>query len=503
MTVDQASDRRLFLKTFLDGCLVAVGVSRLPAAAFAASVTAAARVSLTSRDLRTLDDYIQSVAFWRQRFDTNGDGLFDERNLNAFLGRKGALPRDDRFHFAFDFNGDDAATNQDIQYLFDLTSRFPEGYLLDPWSDVSTVKTIAAYYPWYTKPASWDRARSTPLRGRYHSFDSSVYRQQRLEAHASGIDVFAVSTFNPDNTRQFHLMQEELERTREPELTRFLWLYEILGRLPFTLNDIGQEIVNFDNPQTRAAFVAHMVELAGYFHDNYLTLDERYYPIWIWKTDTIRGDFVQAVQDARFAVRSCCGRELAMIGGELAQFPIESTELERRLPAFLAMTHYGVYTPLFTDVYGGRLSVAHTDFTISNLLRWIQIVRNQGNNTIYQRPMTYWAPAQFGFDDTKGTRNNPPISASREELEYYVQQLDRRVVLPNQDVVSHLNHTSYNEHREGHGLEPTDGYNGVRSWLQICNVYRGPSRYYRQTIVSDPELRAHLAAIFDRADDRT
>ena len=89
------------------------------------------------------------------------------------------------------------------------------------------------------------------------------------------------------------------------------------------------------------------------------------------------------------------------------------------------------------------------------------------------------------------------MSASREELEYYIQQLDRRVVLPNQDVVSHLNHTSYNEHREGHGLEPTEGYNRGRSWLQICNVYRGPSRYYRQNIVRDPELRAHLTTIFD------
>ena len=296
VTAEQTSDRRRFLKTILDGCLATVGASRLSATVFAASAPPPARVALTSQDLGSLDDYIQSVAFWKQRFDTNGDGLFDERDLTEFLGRKGALPRDDRFHFGFDFNGDDAVTNQDIQYLFDLTNRFPQGYLLDPWSDVCTVKTIAAYYPWYTTPASWDRARSTPLRGRYHSFDANVYRQQRLEAHASGIDVFAVSTFNPDNARQFHAMQEELERTWEPELTRFLWLYEILGRLPFTRNDIGQEIVNFDDPDTSAAFVAHMVELAGYFHGNYLTLDE-YSPVWIWKTDTMRGDFVQAVQD--------------------------------------------------------------------------------------------------------------------------------------------------------------------------------------------------------------
>ena len=94
---------------------------------------------------------------------------------------------------------------------------------------------------------------------------------------------------------------------------------------------------------------------------------------------------------------------------------------------------------------------------------------------IYQQPMTYWAPSQFGFDDSTGPRNNPMMSASREEIEYYVQELDARVVAPNADVMSYLNHTSYNEHRESHGVEPTDGYNCGRSWLQVCNTASGRS----------------------------
>lgn len=488
-------DRRRFLRSVVNACLGAAGAS------WFAGVVSAAPAShpglVASRDLRSLDDYIEAVTFWKQRCDLNGDGLFDEQDLLEFLGRKGAQPGDAAFHFAFDLNGDDAVGNGDIQLLFDLLTRFPEGFALDPFADVTSLPTIAAYYPWYSTPASWASARSTPLRGQYQSFDSTLYLQQRLEAHASGVDVFAVSTFSAQQAAQFHEMQDGLEHTYGADLTRFLWLYEILGQLPFELNNVGQEIVDFDAPATRAAFVAHMIELAGYFHDNYVTLDGQYYPIWIWKTDTIRGNFVQAVEDARSAVRSCCGKELAIIGGELAQLPNEARDLARRMPAFFGMSHYGIYTPRFTNVYGRRLNQAHSDFTMSNLLTWIQIVRAQGIDTVYRRPMSYWPPTQFGFDDTKGTRNNPPMAANRDEIEYYVQQLDRQVVLPNLDIVSHLNHTSYNEHREGHGLEPTDGYNGGRSWLQINNVYRGPSRYYRQTIVRDPALGSELAAVFD------
>ena len=61
-------------------------------------------------------------------------------------------------------------------------------------------------------------------------------------------------------------------------------MYEILARLPFVVGGFGREIVNFDDPTTRQDFILHMVELASYFHDNYLTIDGTYYPIWIWKT---------------------------------------------------------------------------------------------------------------------------------------------------------------------------------------------------------------------------
>ena len=137
--------------------------------------------------------------------------------------------------------------------------------------------------------------------------------------------------------------------------------------------------------------------------------------MWIWKTDTIRGNFVQAAEDARSAVRDRVGKDLAAIGDELAQF-LDTTGLEQRLPAFLALSHYGVYTPRFTNQFVGRLSFAHTDFTIDNLLRWVQIIRDRGSDNIYQQPMTYWAPSQFGLDNSTGPRNNPMMSASREEI---------------------------------------------------------------------------------------
>ena len=453
---------------------------------------------LFSQHFRTIDDYMERVAFWKQRFDVTGDDRFDDDDIYDFIGRKGVELGGDTYHFGFDFDGNDRVDNADITLLFDVGRRFRDGYVLDPATDVPTLGVIAAYYPWYTVDPLWDFAASVPVRGRYDSFDPVVYLRQRLEAHAAGIDIFAVSTAPlPDDVRRFHDMQAELERTEDPALTRFLWLYEILGRLPFLLNDIGQEIVDFDDPTTSQTFILNMVELAGYFHDNYLTIDGTYYPIWIWKTDTIRGDFVQAVSDARFAVRDRFGKELVIIGGELAQFPDLTPELVKRLPAFFAMTHYGIYSPRFTDRYRGALSVEHTDFTIENLLAWTNIVRNQGTNTIYGRRMEYWPPLQFGFNDRNVPgRANPVLSASQEQLEYYVQRLHSAVVVPNRDIIRFLNHTSYNEHLEGHGMEPTTGYNARRQWLRINSVYQGPSKTYRRLIVDDPGFVDEFEAMF-------
>jgi hypothetical protein len=483
----------------------ALGLSLTIAVALAAGVVSGGplRGVLVSLDFRSIDDYIAHVPFWKQRFDVNGDDRFDDADLYDFIGRKGAPPGTDRFHFGYDFDGDDRVDNADINLLFDLARRFPDGYQIDPVFDVPTLGVIAAYYPWFTSAPAWDVATSIPVRGRYNSFDPAVYLQQRLEAHAAGIDIFAVSTSPaPEEVGRFHAMQADLERTQDPALTRFLWLYEILGRLPFTLNEFGQEIVNFDHADTRESFIGHMLELAGYFHANYLTIDGTYYPVWIWKTDTIRGDFVRAVSEARDAVKRQLGKDVVIVGGELAQFPSYGTEqldaeLVKRLPAFFAMTHYGIYTPRFTELHGGELSFAHTDFTVENLLEWIRIVRRQGANNIYRRTMEYWPPLQFGFDDRNVPgRHNPTMSASPEQIEYYIQQLDAAVVTPNADIVRFLNHTSYNEHAEGHGMEPVVGYNEGRRWIRLNGVYRGPSRAYRRLFVDDPQFTDEFTAIF-------
>ena len=478
--------RGLILTVSLAASLGAVGVASESLGLF-----------LSFRDFLSIDDYMEHVPLWRQRFDVTGDGRFDGADVNDFLGRKGEPPGGQRFHFGFDLDGDDRMHNSDLNLVFDLFRRFPDGYDIDPASE-ATLPTMAAYYPWYTVDTSWDFATSVPVRGRYQSLDPRVYLHQRLEAHAAGIDIFAVSTAGiPPQVRRFHDMQAELEATEYPALTRFLWLYEILFRLPFTLNEFGQEIVNFDEVKTHDLFVSNMVELADYFHDNYLVLDGRYYPIWIWKTDTIRGDFVGAVSAARNAVLQQFGKELVIIGGELAQIPIVHDELLKRLPAFFAMSHYGIYTPRYTAMFDGELNAAHTDHTIDNLRAWIQIARQEGANNIYGQPMTYWPAVQFAFDDrlVRGD-TNPVLTSTPAQREYYLQQLDREIVEPNRDIVRFVNHTSYNEHFEGHGVEPTVGYNEGRSWLRLHSVYRGPSTTYRRLIVDRPRFAVEYGAIF-------
>ena len=171
---------------------------------------------LISQYFRSIDDF-EHVAFWKQRLDVNGDDRFDDTDINDFLGRKGAEPGGDRFHFGFDFDGNDRVDNADINVLFDVGRRFRDGYVIDPASDVPTLGVMAAYYPWYAVDSVWNVAASVPVRGRYNSFDPVVYLRQRLEAHAAGIDIFAVSTSPfPEDVRRFHDMQAELERTEDP-----------------------------------------------------------------------------------------------------------------------------------------------------------------------------------------------------------------------------------------------------------------------------------------------
>ena len=81
----------------------------------AAGVSTASRgVFVAARYFRSIDDFIAHVPLWRQRFDITGDGQFDSADVYDFLGRKGELLGGTRFHFGYDFNGDDRVNNSDI-----------------------------------------------------------------------------------------------------------------------------------------------------------------------------------------------------------------------------------------------------------------------------------------------------------------------------------------------------------------------------------------------------
>jgi hypothetical protein len=428
------------------------------------------------------------VPLWKSRLDFNGDGIvWIPGSIRPSL-----LPRP--YEEIYDINCDGMA---DFNIIKEAMKIFTSPTKLNRQEQRPII--IAPFYLWYEAGinSSWSTAQSIPLRGRYDSKNPKVYLEQRLEAHRNGIDVFAVSTFQH---REFmNLLNTHEVRKKGPKFNEFFWLYEIFDSLKITYEDFRGEIVqigdlrvpiesgripviDFDNPFNRNKFIQDTLDLSDGFDENYMLLDGKYFPVWFWVTDIFRGDFRSVAIEARKRVNEKLAKkypgknyEIIFIGGENSLFQKDDEHARNRLSAFYGTAGYGIYTPLFARFFNGRLSKEHTDLIMDRMEQGTRVVEN--TDTIYGQKCQLFGISQFGYKDNRG---NPVLIANTSEILYFMQQLQKRIFMgPNRPNLEF--HISYNEHREGHAVEPTDGYNFGNLWLLLLKLFFGASYYFRKT----------------------
>ena len=471
-------------------------------------LAAPATVSMASALEEALPADLQRVPLFMQRLQREGRGVVDG-GLRAHLTdtRLGSGWGSSAYHGSVDLRGRHRIGEWEIEFgrqILELAVGQPVDHprpLLLSAYDASYQGNghlpVCGDSGVVTDP-SWASAQGLPVRGLYSSTSLETHRDQLIEAHTTGIDVMAVSSLE---TGPFIEGATQLASRSLPPFTRFFWLYEHIdpdtpGRgLPLDVENL-LPVIDFGRADVQEQFIADMLRLAGHFdRANYFTIERGetvYYPVWMWLSHAVRNAdaFVGTVQTARDVVRARYGRELALIGGEPVQFPSASVETLNRLRAFFAVTSYGIYTPYHSEVFALELDTGYQTLTVNNILRWFDIIDTAGIETIYGGASPeYWPPSQFSFSDNAG---NPPLISTTEHVERFLELLQRRVIAPRRP--RFVNHTSYNEHRVGSGVEPTfarpqaigqfdlcqSGYNGAWDDLRSVLKYFGPSLFYRE-----------------------
>jgi hypothetical protein len=208
----------------------------------------------------------------------------------------------------------------------------PQSFLGAASAALNEYIVIAQLNFWYYGPGFWggfeneNHERSTPLTPllgeTYYSSDPSVVYQQIEWAVEYGIDAFSIEWIKPRG-----LGGNDLEVTlddvflKSPNINKVRWaiFYDFPLRLDQTPGldvDVVPNI-NFDQPDVYNTFVSDFVHFATKYFGNpqYLTIDDRPV-IYIWATNSFKGNLAGAMQDARDQV-SKLGYDVFIVGDEV------------------------------------------------------------------------------------------------------------------------------------------------------------------------------------------
>jgi hypothetical protein len=164
----------------------------------------------------------------------------------------------------------------------------------------------------------------TPLLGEtYWASNPSVVNQQIEWAVEYGVDAFSIEWTTPRGIGCCGSMEDTLDDVflKSPKINKVRWaiFYDFPLRLDQTpgLNVNVVPNINFDQPDVYKTFVSDFVHFAKKYFGNpqYLTIDDRPV-IYIWATNSFKGNLAGAMQEARESV-SKLGYDVFIVGDEV------------------------------------------------------------------------------------------------------------------------------------------------------------------------------------------
>ena len=192
---------------------------------------------------------------------------------------------------------------------------------------------IAQLNFWYYGPGQYggfenaDGSRVTPLTPllgeTYRASDPSVVYKQIEWAVKYGVDAFSIEWTTPRGIGCCGSMEDTLDDVflKSPNINKIRWaiFYDFPLRLMQTEElDIDMESgINFDQPDVYDTFVYDFARFAKKYFGNpqYLTIDDRPV-IYIWATNSYKGNLAGAIQEARDQV-SGLGYDVFIVGDEV------------------------------------------------------------------------------------------------------------------------------------------------------------------------------------------
>ncbi|UCC39238.1 MAG: hypothetical protein JSV96_15765 [Candidatus Aminicenantes bacterium] len=300
------------------------------------------------------------------------------------------------------------------------------------------------YNDWYLFPMTY------PIRGLYHSGDPIVAAAQNDEKNNFGIKIDLVSYWGP-SFRCYDLFKAGYLQASNFETREFCFLYEITGLL---LEEDG--VFDFANEFNEQKFFRDIqcLEENYFWYPNYYRINGK--PVvYIW-TSNIK-NFGEVSRQIR--------ERVYLIGSEPIFFPPRDGDKQRiqKLRWYDAITSYGIGRTYVAKEYGS-LTVDCISEYFRAVIKWNQILKK------YTSGVELIMPIQFAYQDNRGDFDE---KGNRRTFSSTVDQADRFAntvrVLTNLTGHRRIHLTSYNEHYEGHGSEPSFQYNDL--WLRLIKKY--------------------------------
>lgn len=336
------------------------------------------------------------------------------------------------------------------------------------------VDVLASLYTWYD--ATWyDTYRlpfTFPLRAPYHSRNPGVARDQNLEKNHFGIPVDLISWWGPPY-KSYEWFKDGYLKASNLESRKFCFLYETYGRLKkHKITHEGKTYTWFDfsDPENEKRFLEDIEYLdKNYFqkYPNCYKVDGR--PLlYIW-TSNIK-NLERVSRKARDKVY--------LVGNEYILFPPDgspniSTRIRlQNLGSYDAITGYGVCPVYVAKKYGS--------LTYQFFIQYVEAVKKWASFLGRRYPdMEIILPLQFAYHDNRGDVDpkdgkNRVLTSTEEQVDTFV-----RVARYLRDRIPQINRihlTSYNEHWEGHGAEPSQQYG--HTWMRAIKRYMKDNQPY-------------------------